>query len=227
MSSYGEKELQAKLDILKEDTKKCQADYLAWKANCDNWKKSHANHPNRALFDQYNKDWQETDKKLQHSQKMAEQRMQKLEDEIFSRQSGRPATPPSFVPPPPVPPPNRWGGSSQPPPPPTPPPTSSSTPTLPNIDFNLLKSVVSATSSKKPDKDQKPEPEPELPAGPKPNLLETGQLTSAKVFTIQKKLINILKATNRHAKSNATAQSWFNLAANQSQSSLNVRDSTN
>ena len=193
MTSYGEKDLQAKLDILKEDTKKCQADYLAWKANCDNWKKSHATHPNRALFDQYNKDWQETDKKLQHSQKMAEQRMQKLEDEIFSRQSGRPAPPPSFVPPPPVPPPNRWG-QSQPPPPPHSPshhqlnsPTNSSPsmqpppPTLPNIDFNLLKSVVSATSKKEPNKDQSKK-EPELPAGPKPNLLETGQLSSAKVF---------------------------------------------
>ena len=60
---------------------------------------------------QYNKDWQQTDKKLQHGQKVAEQRMQKLEDEIFSRQSGRPATPPSYVP------------QSQPPPPLVPPPS--------------------------------------------------------------------------------------------------------
>lgn len=173
LSSYSERELKAKLDQLKDETEKCEADYQAWKTNCDNWKKSHANHPNKALFEKYNKEWQQTDRKLQHGQKMAEQKIQKLEDEIFSRESGRPATPPSYVPPPPVPPPSQrpsaWSERqfSTPPPPKVEDPPKQDAPIMPKIDFNMLKSVVEQA--------KKIEPKKEEPSGPKPNLLETAQ----------------------------------------------------
>ena len=104
---------------------------------------------------------------------MAESKIQKLEDEIFSRESGRPATPPSYVPPPPVPPPSQrpsaWSERqfSTPPPPKVEDSPKQEVPAMPKIDFNMLKSVVEQA--------KKIEPKKEEPSGPKPNLLETRQ----------------------------------------------------
>lgn len=174
--------------------------------------------------------WKETDKHLQHGHKIRDQKIQKLDDEIFARQSAydKPPSPPSFVKnmrsesdysspggsnsrgTPIYGTPSSSGGGyggynrggyerdypprdqpsyadrqyersrSDQPLPPRPPPrrndASGQSVPLPNIDFNLLKTVVS-TVSKTPEKKSSVTPsgenEVETPSGPKPNLLET------------------------------------------------------
>ena len=51
---FSEDDLKTKLDNLRREKRKCQAEYNEWQANCEEWRKSHGNHPNKALFEKYN-----------------------------------------------------------------------------------------------------------------------------------------------------------------------------
>ena len=52
----SEEDLKKKLEQLQTDKAKNEKEYAEWQASCEAWKKSHANHPNKELFNKYNEE---------------------------------------------------------------------------------------------------------------------------------------------------------------------------
>ena len=48
--------MKKKLEQLQTDKAKNEKEYAEWQASCEAWKKSHANHPNKELFNKYNEE---------------------------------------------------------------------------------------------------------------------------------------------------------------------------
>ena len=53
---FSEEDLKKKLEQLQTDKAKNEKEYAEWQASCEAWKKSHANHPNKELFNKYNEE---------------------------------------------------------------------------------------------------------------------------------------------------------------------------
>ena len=53
---FSEDDLKKKLEQLQTDKAKNEKEYAEWQASCEAWKKSHANHPNKELFNKYNEE---------------------------------------------------------------------------------------------------------------------------------------------------------------------------
>jgi hypothetical protein len=85
-----------RLDLFLNINSKCEKEYTDWQSSCEKWKKEHVNHPNKSLFEKYNSQWKEMDKKLKAGHQAQDEKIQQLENEIFARETA-PPSPPSFV----------------------------------------------------------------------------------------------------------------------------------
>ncbi|CAG5086005.1 Oidioi.mRNA.OKI2018_I69.PAR.g11082.t2.cds [Oikopleura dioica] len=90
-----DKDLNLKLDEMKNLQEKSKKEYFDWKEDCEKWKNQHANHPNKTLFQNYIDQWKEQDKTLMKVQEDQAKKIELIRDELYRRDPG-PPSPPKF-----------------------------------------------------------------------------------------------------------------------------------